>query len=702
MKWRWLLTILFFLASCSEQTTGASGNFEPDDAGLDTFVPSETDSTSADTDATDVSAEPYSIWTDPCIDCDWYFCPPLDSVWQKHICINNCDDPPTVAYESPCIEHLDCDPTQPIMEVEIPCFTEDGLPGSQDKICNKGQIQYTSCVTECRDEECNGTDDDCDEMIDEGFEGIEEECNNIDEDCDNIVDEGSWECDEGCGPGPNLCVAGEFACLAPLPGEEMCDYMDNDCDDLIDEGQLNTCEQCGPDPEEICDNIDNDCDGYLDEDLYQPCGTACGEGYETCFEGNWVSCTAPPVSEEVCDGVDNDCDGQIDEELECICTIQDVGALFPCQESPLLCGKGYKTCECLDVYCKTITTTPCYAICHWLAQPPGTDLTCDSYTGQAIAQEDCNNFDDDCDLAIDEDIYAGCYTGPEGTLGVGICIPGEMTCDIGVWGHYNEQNNFLPGFCKDEITPQTELCNGEDDDCNGETDWGYELPDTDILFIVDWSGSMSDEISATLTALNKFAQTYSDEEVLQWAAILGPRPTPASNYGEVLELYHNLSGFSDFLSAMASLNLYSLYGSREMLLDALYLAVHNITTNLTYPISDLKWAAPYAVEESIPELENFKVDWRPKADKVIILFTDEPEQSYLIPQLVVNDIMAAVASSIKLKVYIFSNSESYSWDEIAQAGNGKYFDLTSNPTQMYNSLMEILDDICKTGGNNAE
>ena len=139
-----------------------------------------------------------------------------------------------------------------------------------------------------------------------------------------------------------------------------------------------------------------------------------------------------------------------------------------------------------------------------------------------------------------------------------------------------------------------------------------------------------------------------------------------------------------------------------MLLDAIYLATHNITTNLTYPISDLKWAAPYAVEESIPDLAHFKVNWRPEADKIIILFTDEPEQSYLIPQLIASDVMAAVAGSIKLKVYIFSNSEGYSWDEIAVAGNGKYYDLTSNPTQMYNSLMEILDDICILGGNNAE
>ena len=131
-----------------------------------------------------------------------------------------------------------------------------------------------------------------------------------------------------------------------------------------------------------------------------------------------------------------------------------------------MCGKGYKTCECLDPICQNIVTTECYAVCYWLTDPPGLDLSCDPTIGMPLAKEDCNNFDDDCDLAIDEDIFAGCYTGPSGTVGVGICVPGEMTCDSGVWGSYTEQNLFMPGLCEGEITPQDELCNGLDDDCD--------------------------------------------------------------------------------------------------------------------------------------------------------------------------------------------------------------------------------------------
>ncbi len=31
-----------------------------------------------------------------CIECKMYFCSPLNSIWQKQICMNICDDPTTM------------------------------------------------------------------------------------------------------------------------------------------------------------------------------------------------------------------------------------------------------------------------------------------------------------------------------------------------------------------------------------------------------------------------------------------------------------------------------------------------------------------------------------------------------------------------------------------------------------------------------
>jgi len=53
-----------------------------------------------------------------------------------------------------------------------------------------------------------------------------------------------------------------------------------------------------------------------------------------------------------------------------------------------------------------------------------------------------------------------CYSGPEGTAGVGVCLAGTQTCDdAGVWG-----------ACLGEVLPQAEVCATQgDDDCDGLT-----------------------------------------------------------------------------------------------------------------------------------------------------------------------------------------------------------------------------------------
>jgi len=350
--------------------------------------------------------------------------------------------------------------------------------------------------------------------------------------------------------------------------------------------------------------------------------------------------------------------------------------------------------------------TECYALCYW-APSGDPNAVCDPLIGMELNQEKCNNFDDNCNQQIDEDLYGACYTGPEGTLMVGICEPGEMTCDAGTWGNYNEQEDFVPYYCKDEIVPQEEICNGLDDDCDGIADWGEEMKETDVLFIVDWSGSMGDEMSAVMIALNQFAQNFSDEQVIKWAFMRGPVAVLPSTYDERLELQQDLIGFTDFLASLAGMDtsMQSMSTSMEMILDAIYLSVHNITTSLNHLISNLEWAGVSGssgigskVIESSPPLQNFNISWRAGADRIIIVFTDEGPQSYLVPTLSIEDIKAAVSGAPQLKLYTFSKTSwSSEWKDIANSGNGSWYQLTNNPTEMYASLMEILDEICKGG-----
>ncbi|NMC44460.1 MAG: hypothetical protein GYA46_11130 [candidate division Zixibacteria bacterium] len=52
-----------------------------------------------------------------------------------------------------------------------------------------------------------------------------------------------------------------------------------------------------------------------------------------------------------------------------------------------------------------------------------------------------------------------CYSGPPVTEGVGLCHAGTQTCVDGAWGP-----------CEGEVVPSVEVCDGQDNDCDGIDD----------------------------------------------------------------------------------------------------------------------------------------------------------------------------------------------------------------------------------------
>jgi len=199
--------------------------------------------------------------------------------------------------------------------------------------------------------------------------------------------------------------------------------------------------------ETLCDGKDNDCNGVLDDpyagDLQQICIVGVGEcrraGFTVCngtHDGVVCNATAGTPTDELCNEKDDDCDGVIDNGFD------GKGAL---------CFAGLGACLRAGVYA-------CSA--------DGWTVECNAVAGTPTA-ETCNGIDDNCNGTVDDGVSA---SAPNCSKTVGVCNGAKQTCggaqgwiDCGITDYLAYSGGAY------EANGET-LCDGRDNDCDGQTD----------------------------------------------------------------------------------------------------------------------------------------------------------------------------------------------------------------------------------------
>ncbi len=362
---------------------------------------------------------------------------------------------------SPCEEAADCPPGYDCRPITSLAGIEvrQCVPLNSECTCSKVAIAdgaSTPCTVENEHGRCPGERTCTQEGLSEcsAPDPAPEVCNGRDDDCNGLTDDAkSRECTiknaYGECPGTTACQDGKEVCTGTPATQEACNQVDDDCDGQTDEAGAIGCTTWYRDDDADTWGVTTD-----SKCLCAPATPFVATRGGDCDD---VSPAVNPGATEACNGVDDDCDGQTDEEDASGCA----WFLKDADQDGWGAGAGVDR-KCL-----------CAAAGLYTASKPGDcdDLKPAVHPG---ASEVCNGMDDECDGVTDPEDTPGCipyFLDKDGDQYGDPAKPSRCLCgpDMG-----QKVTALQAGDCNDSDAGQspsaTEVCDGKDNDCDGQTD----------------------------------------------------------------------------------------------------------------------------------------------------------------------------------------------------------------------------------------
>mgnify|MGYP005846652923 CR=1 FL=1 len=335
-------------------------------------------------------------------------------------------------------------------------------PGASDNICNgiddncNGTIDEGVIFYRDKDNDGFGTDQDtyrgcpqpqgysyksgdCDDNDLQINPNTQEICNNKDDNCNGQIDEGTtvfYKDEDGDGYGGSVTIMSACSGLSGYTA------VPADCNDK-DKNQH---------PKTVW-RKDGDNDGFSDGVTLVQCEQPTGYTYNNIPAGdcNDDDSSMYPDAIEICDGKDNNCNGQIDDGLPPLYTF------YRDQDS--------------DGYGSTATTTSCQS-----SPPPSGYVSVSGDCNDSDAQinpgksEICDGKDNNCDGQIDEGVKTTFYRdqdsdGYGSTATTTSCQSAQPPGYVSVSGDCDDNSSVTS-----PVAP--EICDGFDNNCNGQVDDG--------------------------------------------------------------------------------------------------------------------------------------------------------------------------------------------------------------------------------------